>query len=143
MPVTLEANMRLHGGRSFVGVTCTGCVILPSTHRASKKDDTSASFYTDVNNIEFKGKGVPGSTASSITSTASSHIFARYPMVFTRLEECLMRYRLWLNLKLKILKSPKQLCTIFDADAMKTYGSLFSLLLKVTKNTLQLFCIFA
>jgi hypothetical protein len=52
-------------------------------------------------------------------------------MVFSRLEECLMRYRLWLNLKLKILNSPKQLCTIFDADAMKTYGSLFSLLLKV------------
>lgn len=139
VPITLESHMRLHGGRSFVGVTTSGCIITSPGGAAlgisPMSVDVDASFYADVNAVTFKGKGGPGSTQSSITATASSHIFARYPMVFTRLEECLARYRLWLHLKMKVLNSPKQLSAIFDADAMKTYGGLFSLLLKVGVTT--------
>mmetsp|Transcript_5172 Transcript_5172/g.7923 ORF Transcript_5172/g.7923 Transcript_5172/m.7923 type:complete len:973 (+) Transcript_5172:207-3125(+) len=118
--VTLENQMRLHGGRGFVGTVASGSTLPHST---------PPSFYIDISAVDFRGRGAPGSSSGG--SAASAHILTRHPLLFSRLEDTLARYRYWLNLRLTALTIPTVFRTIFDPDAMKCYGSMFTLLLKV------------
>jgi hypothetical protein len=78
--------------------------------------------------VDFRSKG--GGSAHS--PAASPYLSSREPLVYARLDDILTRYKFWINLKLTFTDTiPHVFCAIFDADSLKSYGSMFTFLLKV------------
>ena len=132
--------MRVRGGKCSIGAVASGLVL---TSNSSISDDTCAGAYTakgitepaalnsfhfDVTALEFRSKGSGGAH----TPVASPYLSSREPLAYSRLEEIVNRYRYWIQLKLTYADTiPNVFCAIFDADSLKSYGNMFTLLMKV------------
>ena len=142
MPLTLENHVRVRAGKCCVGVVGSGLALsqlptagglseipVPPPLGSTESDVVEASsFYFDVSSLEFRCHG-SGSTQSP---AASPYLSSRYPLVYAKLDSILTRYKYWANLKMSFGDSiPSVFSALFDSESLKSYGSVFTFLMKV------------
>ena len=134
----LDKQLRLFGGQSNVSIVSSGLDYSPlnalnsksqrgeSRNESEKLKTPSGSVFFTVSAFTFSCRGTSLSTypvASSVTSS-------RYPQTFSWMESKLGQFRTWMNLRLNF-KFPSVFGVVVDADAVTTYGRIFSALIKV------------
>lgn len=133
MPITVESSVRVRAGKCALAVVGSGVAISQPPSAAITASplprDQAVTFHADITSLEFRSKG----NGSAHAPAASPQLSARDPLVYARLDDILSRYKFWTNLKLTYTDTiPGVFCAIFDADALKSYGSMFSFLFKVS-----------
>ena len=143
-------GLRLRAGKGALAVVGSGLTFslsdsstTPSPSSSSGERGTGTgeegSFHLDVTSFEFRSQGSSGGGGNTLSPAASPHLSARQPLVYARLQDILSRYQYWVKLQMSFGGTiPPVFCAIFDADSLKSYGSMFTFLFKVCGTVLRL-----
>jgi hypothetical protein len=119
------------GGRSFVGAVGYGALFSDARKPyQTRTEDEDRIMYTGVLGTELTSFDFRSNDTLNTYPIASPFTAARFPEARSRLAEEVSRLKAWMSLGLK-LHVPPALRVLFDADALRTYERIFSLLLKV------------
>lgn len=113
MQLAIDQYVKLRSGRCYAGVVTSSRSLPPS------------SFFFDISTLHMHSKG-------SITSypVTSSYTATRHPQLTNKMEEILASYRNWIHMRIS-LQFPSIFGIIFDQEVMKSYDTMFSMLMKV------------
>lgn len=113
MPISVDQYVKLRAGKCYIGIVTSSRVV------------QSSSFFFDISNLHVHSKG--SITSHPVTSTFTA---ARYPQLSNKMEEILTAYRNWIHMRIT-LQFPSIFTIVFDQEVMKSYETMFSMLMKI------------